>query len=173
VTLSVIVAVAANGVIGRGNALPWRLPGDLKRFKRLTMGHHLLMGRRTFESIGRPLPGRTSIVITRNRAYTTPSGVLVAHDVTTALAAVSDDDSEAFVIGGAEIYRLTLPLADRLYLTEIERAAEGDVFFPTFEQDDWELVANDPGVGGGDEWPHRYLTYVRRRRRGEPPPGTS
>jgi dihydrofolate reductase len=133
---SIIAAVAANGVIGAGNQIPWRLPPDLKRFKALTLGHCLLMGRKTFESIGRPLPGRTTIVITRHD-YAAPEGVLVARSVDEALALASGD--EVFIAGGAEIYRAMLPLTDRIYLTRLEREFPGDVFFPEIDWAQWRV----------------------------------
>lgn len=126
--LSLIAALAANGVIGAGNALPWRLPEDLKRFKALTLGHPVIMGRKTFESIGRPLPGRRNIVLSRRPEYFA-AGCIVAHDLESALAAAGDAD-ELFVIGGGELYREALPLADRIYLTIVHGEAQGDVLFP-------------------------------------------
>ncbi len=141
--LSVIAAVAENGVIGRDNDLPWRLPADLKRFKRTTVGHHLLMGRRTFESIGRPLPGRTTVVISRGRPEL-PDGVRLAASLEEAIeiAAAADDD-EAFVAGGAEIFREALGRADRLYLTRVEAEVEGDRFFPELDEGAWRLISSD------------------------------
>jgi dihydrofolate reductase len=133
--LSLIVAVARNGVIGQNNQLPWRLPEDLKRFRAITMGHHIIMGRRTWESIKRPLPGRTSVVVTRRADYAAP-GALVVHSLADALAACTGDD-EVFVIGGAEIYREALPLADRIYLTRIDADYAGDAFFPPLPKQEW------------------------------------
>ncbi|HMO86745.1 MAG TPA: dihydrofolate reductase, partial [Lacipirellulaceae bacterium] len=121
--VSLIAAVADNGVIGRDGGLPWRLSADLQRFKRLTMGHPLIMGRRTWEALGRPLPGRTSIVVTRQSPYAAPQAeVQITGSLDDALAAAArapGGDQEAFVIGGAEIYALALPRADRLYLTRV------------------------------------------------------
>ena len=141
--LSIIVAVAEYGIIGRDNDLPWYLPADLKRFKRLTMGHHLLMGRKTFEAIGRALPGRTTVVISRGQPAL-PEGVKLAASLDEAitLAAQANDD-EAFVAGGAQIYNLALPRADRLYLTRIHAAIEGDTRFPEVVESDWELVSKE------------------------------
>jgi dihydrofolate reductase len=130
--LSIIAAVADNGVIGRDNALPWRLSADLRRFKVLTLGHHLLMGRKTFESIGSVLPGRTTVVISRGRPAL-PPGVLLAHSIDEAVAmARASGDFEAFVAGGAEIYELALPVADRLYLTRVHTITDGDIRFPSW-----------------------------------------
>ena len=137
-----IVAVARNGVIGKDNRLPWRIPEDLKRFRALTMGHHIIMGRHTWESIGRPLPGRTSVVVTRSAAYSAP-GAVVVHSLADALAACADDD-EVFVIGGAQIYREALPLAERIYLTRIDADYAGDVFFPSFPQEQWREASREP-----------------------------
>lgn len=128
--VSIVVAVAQNGVIGQGGGLPWRLPADLRFFKRVTMGHHLIMGRKTWDSIGRPLPGRTMVVLTRDQSAAFP-GARVVHALPEALALVqAAGDSEACVIGGAEIFALALPLADRFYLTRVHAHVEGDVRFP-------------------------------------------
>ena len=159
--LSMIAAVSSNGVIGAGNRLPWKLPADLRRFKRLTMGHYLLMGRKTFESIGRPLPGRTTVVITHRQDYA-PSGVLVAHTMEEALEFVRADD-EAFVAGGAQIYQSLFPRAERLYLTRIEKEFEGDVHFPDPQWDEWELVEREEGPPDEETpLPYAFLTYRRR-----------
>jgi len=135
--LSVIVAMAENSVIGREGQLPWHLTADLQRFKRLTMGHHLIMGRRTFESIGRPLPGRTSIVVSRqqNAAW---DGVLVAHSLEEAYQ-MAQSDSEIFVVGGGDIYRQALPDAQRLYLTLVHTKVDGDTNFADVDWSQWEL----------------------------------
>jgi dihydrofolate reductase len=123
--------------IGKGNRLPWRLSSDLKRFKELTMGHHVIVGRKTFESIGRPLPGRTMIVVTRNAAYK-PGDCLIACSLEEALAiADGRGDDEAFVSGGAEIYGAALPLADRMYVTRVDAEVDADVFFPYFNTAEW------------------------------------
>lgn len=138
--VSLIAALADNGVIGAGNRLPWHLPADLARFKRLTMGHHLILGRKTFDSIGRALPGRHMLVLSRGRP-SLPDGVEHASDLETALERAKDaGDDEAFVAGGAEIYRLALPLANRLYLTRVHAEVEGDVWFPEVDWQDWEQV---------------------------------
>jgi dihydrofolate reductase len=134
-SISLIVARADNGVIGRDNALPWRLPRDLKRFKALTMGKPMLMGRRTFESIGRALPGRTSIVLTRDRAWHAP-GVIVVHSLQEAFDQAGDAP-ELAVIGGAEIFDLVLPLARRVYLTDVHAEIPGDTGFPTLAPAEW------------------------------------
>jgi dihydrofolate reductase len=157
--LSAIAAVAANGCIGRGNALPWRLPADLRRFKRLTLGHTLIMGRRTYESIGRPLPGRTTVVLTHRRDYA-PEGVRVAHSLEEALE-LARGDEEIFIAGGAELYRQALAQVDRLYLTRIERDYEGDTFFPEVDLSRWRLVAQESHPATATEPPYSFLTYER------------
>ena len=138
--IALICAMARNRVIGCGNALPWRLPADLKHFRELTTGHALLMGRKTFESLGRPLPNRTNIVVTRQRDYA-PVGALIAHslDAGLALAAqhVSPASPEVFVIGGENLYAQMLPRADRLYITQIDAEVEGDAWFPLFDPEAW------------------------------------
>ena len=127
--LSLIVAVADNGVIGQQNGLPWRLPEDLKRFKALTMGKPIVMGRKTFDSIGKPLPGRTNIVITRQSDMTIPGCVVV--DSLPAAIVAAGEANEVMVIGGAEIYRQALPQARRVYLTQVHAQIQGDAYFPT------------------------------------------
>ena len=133
--ISLIVAMAQHRVIGRNNTLPWHLPADLKHFKTLTMGHHIVMGRKTFESIGKPLSGRTSVVITRNADYTA-EGVTIAHALGEAIA-LCCDDPEIFIIGGAELYRQAIHLANRIYLTEIELDITGDAHFAELDKAAW------------------------------------
>jgi dihydrofolate reductase len=138
--ISLIAAMARNRVIGIENRLPWRLPADLKRFKALTKGHTLVMGRKTFESLNGPLPWRTTIVVTRREDYA-PEGVLVAHSLEEALErARKEDAEEIFIAGGEEIFRQGLLLADRLQLTHIDQDFPGDTFFPEFEASAWRLV---------------------------------
>jgi dihydrofolate reductase len=134
--VSLIVAMAKNRVIGINNTLPWHLPADLKHFKALTMGHHMIMGRKTFESIGRPLPGRITVVVTRDADYSVP-GVIVANSLEAAISACGNDD-EIFVIGGAELYRQAINLADRIYLTEIDADIQGDAHFAEFDSKLWQ-----------------------------------
>jgi dihydrofolate reductase len=158
--LSAIVAMASNRVIGVNNQLPWRLPADLARFKRLTMGHTLVMGRKTYESIGRPLPGRTMIVVTRQRGYV-PEGVKVAHSVDEALALAQGDD-EVFIIGGAELFAQTMSRLDRLYLTLIEREFPGDAFFPEVDLSTWKRIEQEHHPASTPEaLPYAFLTYER------------
>jgi dihydrofolate reductase len=139
IRLSIIAAVAENGVIGAGNAMPWKLSSDLKRFKALTMGKPVVMGRKTFESIGKPLPGRLNIVVTRQRDFA-PEGVTVVANVDAALVAGEEraaGDDEIMVIGGGEIYRSAIDRADRLYITHVEAAPEGDTHFPAIDPAVW------------------------------------
>jgi dihydrofolate reductase len=133
--ISLIVAMAKNRVIGANNRIPWHLPSELKLFKSLTMGHHIVMGRKTYESINRLLPGRTTVIVTRQRDYTV-EGAVVAHSMDEALQACRGDD-EIFVIGGADLFRETLPVADRIYLTVVDAEPEGDTFMPEFDMSEW------------------------------------
>lgn len=143
--LSLIWAMTRNRVIGRANGLPWRLPQEMKYFMSTTLGHPVIMGRRTFESMQRrPLPRRTNIVVTRDRSYAA-AGAVVLHDLDAAIAAarrqcLEDGVDEAFVTGGADLYALAMPLADRLYVTEIDAVLEGDTFFPEVDWSRWRLV---------------------------------
>ncbi len=139
--VSLIVAVAENGVIGRAGKLPWHLPEDLKRFKRLTVGHPVIMGRKTWESIGRPLPGRRNLVVSRTPGYAA-EGAEVFASLDEALAAAAGED-EVFVIGGAALYAEAMPRADRLYLTRVHATVEGDVTFPGLDPAAWTLVSED------------------------------
>jgi dihydrofolate reductase len=141
VAVAIIAAIANNGVIGNGEHIPWRVPGDFAHFKRMTMGKPLIKGRKTFESIGRPLPGRTNIVITRKEGYQ-PDGVLVISSLEAALAqaqeiATASKANEVMIGGGAEIYRQALPIADRMYLTQVDLEPPGDIFFPTIDFEQW------------------------------------
>lgn len=140
--ISIIAAMARNRVIGIDNTLPWRLPEDLKHFKTLTLGHHILMGRKTWESLGRPLPGRTSVVISRSRNLQIP-GCLVANSIAEAVA-VCNIDNEIFFIGGEELYRQALDVADRIYLTEIKADFTGDAWFPEFDMNLWQETGRQP-----------------------------
>jgi dihydrofolate reductase len=162
--LSIIVAVSENGVIGRDGGLPWHLSADLQRFKRLTMGHTIVMGRRTWESIGRVLPGRTMIVVSRQAGYEVPlEGVRVANSLESALqiAAAAGED-EIFIVGGAELYREALPQADRLYLTRVHAQVAGDTQFPAYNQSQWQLVSTEQFVADAkNEYPFSLEVYQR------------
>ena len=135
--VSAIVAAARNNVIGKNNQIPWYLPADLAYFKRTTLGHHVLMGRKSFSSIGRPLPKRTNVVITRD-PYFSATGVVVAHSIKEALElAAENGETEAFIIGGGVIYSESMDLWDKVYLTEVDAEPEGDVFFPELDPANW------------------------------------
>lgn len=151
--ISIIVAVAENGVIGDRNALPWHISEDLKHFKTVTSGHPVVMGRRTWESLGRPLPGRTNVVLTRGEHRF--EGVLTVRSFAEAMALFPPEE-ELFVIGGAQIYAEAMPVADRLYLTRIGRAYEGDTRFPEWDVRAWRLVASESHDRGAD-YPHPFV----------------
>jgi dihydrofolate reductase len=155
---ALIACLSQNRVIGADNRLPWRLPADLARFKQLTMGHHLIMGRKTFESVGRPLPGRTTVVISRG-PFSAP-GVTVARSLPEAFSVAAEDDL-AFVCGGAEVYRQSLDDVDILYLTIIEKDFSGDAMFPEFDTSKWNLLATERHWDDALAW--RYETWERRR----------
>ena len=159
---SLVVAVARNGVIGRDNHLPWKLPDDLAYFKRVTMGHPIVMGRRTWESIGRPLPGRKNIVVTHNRAFSAP-GCVVVHSLEDAWKAAGDAE-EVCVIGGTTLFEESLPVADLIHLTEVEADVEGDTFFPDFDRTQW--IEHEVVRHPADErhaYPFRIVVLERRR----------
>lgn len=151
----IIAAVARNGVIGFEGDLPWRLPEDLARFKRLTMGNAVVMGRVTFESIGRPLPGRTNIVLTRRPGWS-HQGVTAVGSLVAALAMVEEHGQDAYIAGGAEVYRSALGVADRLELTEVEAKPEGDTWFPPVDWSQWLEVSRDTHSG------FSFVTYERK-----------
>ena len=158
--LSAIVAISEDSVIGRGGDLPWRLPDDLKRFRATTMGHPIVMGRKTWESIGRPLPGRTNVVVTRQPDYRAP-GATVVHSLDEALARFRDAD-EVFVIGGEELFRLALPRVERLHVTRVHARVEGDVFFPPDAFVGFHLVAEERHAADErHEHPFSFLLYER------------
>jgi dihydrofolate reductase len=158
--ICLIAALAANRVIGKNNALPWHLPADLKRFKALTMGHPVVMGRKTYESIGRPLPGRRNLVITRNHDYSAP-GCEVVHSLDEALAACRSA-GEIFIIGGAELFRESLPRAHCLEFTEIRAAIEGDVTFPEFSMSEWHETGREIHTGeAGIPFRYDFARYER------------
>lgn len=147
--------MAKNRVIGANNQIPWHLPDDLRMFKRLTMGHHIVMGRKTYESIGRLLPGRTTVIVTRQRDYTVP-GAIIAHSLQDAINAAARDH-EIFVIGGAELFREALPIADRMHLSMIDAEPAGDTWMPEFDLGGWREVESEDKVG------YRYLMLERRQ----------
>jgi len=146
-SLALVVAVSENGVIGRDGGLPWHIPEDLRHFKQRTLGHAIVMGRRTYDSIGRPLPGRRNIVVTRQRSLEIP-GCDVVHSLSEAIElARAGGDDEPRIIGGASLYAESLPLATRLILTEVHQSIEGDTFFPAFDRAQWREVLRTDGDG--------------------------
>lgn len=160
--LAIIAAVARNGVIGVGGGLPWRLPADLKRFRALTEGHTVIMGRRTWQSLGRPLVMRQNIVVSR-RDGLTAEGALVVPSLADALAAVALP-APAFCIGGGELYREALRIADTIHLTEIDHDFEGDTAFPQFDRSEWEEIEREtPDFDGAGGLAYAFVTYRRRR----------
>ena len=166
VAIVLVAAVAENGVIGRDNALPFRQSSDLKRFKALTIGKPVLMGRKTFVSIGKPLPGRTNIVVSRDPGFN-PDGVIVVRDLEQALRVARDDAErrgvgEIAAIGGTDIFTQLLPLADRLEITHVHMRPEGDTYFPPIDATQWHPVArSDHPAGPQDEAGFSYVTYAR------------
>lgn len=167
IPLVLVAAVGLNRVIGGEGALPWHLPSDLKRFKAITMGKPMLMGRKTFAAIGRPLPGRETIVLTREKGFVRP-GIYVAHDLESALQlarerATAMGAKEIIVAGGGDLYAQTIGLAQRLDVTEVHLSPSGDAFFPAFSQIDWIETARTPyEAGPGDEAPFTVLAFDRR-----------
>lgn len=157
--LSVIVAVAKNDVIGVNNTLPWHLPEDLKRFRALTIGHHIIMGRKTYESLGRLLPERTTVIVTRNKNYKI-EGALIAHSLAEAVTLCQNDD-EAFLIGGAELYLDGLKLANKLYITDVDLYVEGDAFFPEFDFKQWQETSREAHTST-QGLVFSYITYIRK-----------
>ncbi len=158
--IALVAAVARGGVIGWQGRLPWRLPADLAYFKRLTLGHTVIMGRKTWQSIGRPLPGRRNVVLTRDADFSAP-GCTVIHSPEAAL----QEDGELFVIGGQEVYAAFMPLAERLYVTRIDAVFPGDAWFPPMEEAQWRLEHSRAGtVDGANPYPHAFELYVRRTR---------
>lgn len=163
--ISIIVAKGSNNVIGKDNKLPWHLPGDLRHFKKTTSGYHVIMGRKTFESTDKPLPNRTSIVITRNKHYTVPEEHYVVHDLDAALeVARSKGLARVFILGGAEIFKIALTVVDELIITEIDASPEGDTFFPTLDYSQWEKISQEDFIPDEkNEFGYSFLTYKRVR----------
>ncbi len=161
-TRTLVVAISRNGVIGRDNALPWRLPADLAYFKRVTMGKPVIMGRRTHESIGKPLPGRQNIVVSRNPGYVAP-GCVVVPSLEAAYRAAGDAD-EVCVIGGTSLFEAALPDADRILLTEVDADVEGDTFFPPLDRSQWrETEVERHGLDERHPYPFRIVELDRHR----------
>jgi len=162
--ITLIAALASNRVIGAGNAIPWRLPEDLRRFKLLTLGHPIIMGRKTWQSLGRPLPGRTNIVISRSADFTAPGGAVAASLAAAVALAADTGTDEVFIIGGAELYAQALPIADCLQLTEINQAFAGDAYFPAFDATQWRETARQSHQAQHAEagFDYAFVTYERR-----------
>lgn len=160
--ISLLVALDKNRLIGRNNDLPWRLPADLAYFKRVTMGHTIIMGRKTYDSIGKPLPGRHNVIMTRNKDFHV-EGCTVIHTVDDILAMKESSNEELFVIGGAEIFEMVLPFTDRLYLTEIDEEFEGDTYFPTINEEEWQIVSKEKGIKD-EKNPYDYFFVVYEKK---------
>lgn len=154
-TVTIIAAVARNGVIGAGDSIPWQVPGDQKRAKELTMGHVLVMGRKTYDTIGRPLPGRTTVVVTRDSTWHA-NDVEIATSIQEALELAASIDSDVFIFGGGEIYLQALPYTDRIEMTDVDAEPEGDAFFPDLDWSQWIETHREPHEG------HAFVTYTRR-----------
>ncbi|GLB57871.1 dihydrofolate reductase [Cytobacillus sp. NCCP-133] len=160
--ISLMWAMDENRVIGKDNKLPWHLPEDLKFFKRTTMGHPIAMGRKTWDSIGRPLPGRENIVITRNKSFSC-DGCTILNSIEELRKYSGDKEEEIFIIGGAEIFKAILPSADRLYLTMIYDQFEGDTFFPELDIGNWELISKEKGIKDEtNPFDYEFLIYKRK-----------
>nr|AIA15609.1 Dihydrofolate reductase [uncultured bacterium] len=161
-SLSYIFAMDRNRVIGNENKLPWHLPADLKFFKKTTMGHPILMGRKTYESIGKPLPGRQNIVLTRSADYEA-DGCDIVHTAPEAIARFGESE-EAFVIGGAELFHLFMPYADKMYITRIDHSFEGDTFFPEIREEEWRLIHVEQGVRDEQNpYAYRFEIYEKNK----------
>ena len=160
--ISCVVAVANNNVIGKNNDIPWYLPADLKYFKKITLGHHILMGRNCYESIGRPLPKRTNVIITRDPFFIA-SNCLIAHSIHGALEVAHDNgEDDVMIIGGGTIYQQTKDVWDTLYITEVDLNVDGDVFFPEINKDEWNLISSDAHEPDDkNEHPYVFKKYQR------------
>lgn len=161
--LSIIVAIANNNVIGKDNKLIWHLPEDLKRFKRLTTGHTIIMGRKTFESLGRVLPNRKHIVLCNDAEMNIDDENVEVIDSIDKIEKYENSEEENFVIGGASIYKLLLPKASKLYITKINQEFDGDVYFPEIDENEWKIVEREQGIKDEkNPYDYEYITYVRR-----------
>lgn len=159
--ISLLVAMDKNQLIGKDNDLPWRLPADLAYFKRVTMGHPIIMGRKTYDSIGRPLPGRENIIVTRDTSYEA-EGCKVIHSIEAIVKMNEQTDQELFVIGGAEIFKEILPHSDRLYITEINEEFDGDTYFPAFDRAKWKVISEEKGIKDEkNPYDYTFLVYEK------------
>lgn len=162
-TINLIVAMAANRTIGKNNGLPWHLPKDLQFFKTITLGHTVVMGRKTFESIGRPLPKRTNIIITRQPTYTAPEGCLVAHSIQQAIQQAPKNTTELFFIGGGELYLQALPLVQVMYITHLDQPVQGDAYFPPFDPHNWlQTTLYEHPADEQHLYPFSIIRYIRK-----------
>jgi dihydrofolate reductase len=161
--IKILVAFDENRVIGKNNALIWHLPADLQRFKTLTTGHVIIMGRKTYESIGRPLPNRTTIAITRQETFN-PEGILVSHSLEEAiLKAKSISREDIYIVGGAEIYQMSLAVADQILVTQLHDIFDGDTYFPEIPLDTWEIVTREKGISDEkNKFQYSFLTYQKK-----------
>lgn len=158
--ISLIAAMASTRVIGHKGDIPWKIPGEQKMFKEITMDHTVIMGRKTYESLGRPLPGRTNIVITRQTGYHAP-GCIIAHDLKGAMASCSAEEKEAFICGGGQLYHQALPMADKIYLTVLPREIKGDTYFPEISETEFEMTKSE--LIDGVE-PYNFYVYERIKK---------
>ena len=159
-----IAAVAENNALGKNNDLVWHLPDDFKRFKALTTGHHIIMGRKTFESFPKPLPNRTHIIITRQKDYSVPEGCIVVSSLEKAIAACPENATN-FIIGGGEIYKQALPFADCIELTRVHAVVDADTFFPAIDENEWQLMHDEfHPADEKHEFAFTFLTYIRKRK---------
>ncbi len=160
--ISALVAIDKNNVIGKDNQIPWYLPADLQYFKKLTLNHHILMGRNCFISIGRPLPKRTNIVITRNPFFIA-TGTVIKHSIQEGIAfAKSNGETELFIIGGGEIYQQTMNLVSKLYVTEVDIETDGDILFPVFDKDKWKLISEEKHLKDDkNDYNYTFKTYIK------------
>ncbi len=160
--ISAIVATAHNGVIGKDNEIPWYLPADFAYFKRVTLNHHIIMGRNCYESIGRPLPKRTNVIVTRNPFYIA-SGCVIVHSVEEGLKLAKENgEEEVFIIGGGEIYKQTMHLLDKIYITEVDLNTEGSVFFPEINTSEWHLVSEEKHLKDEkNEWDYTFKIFSK------------
>lgn len=159
--ISLLVAMDQNRVIGKDNQLPWHLPADLQYFKKVTMGHPIIMGRKTFDSIGRVLPGRENVIVTRNREYTNTECTIL-HSIEEVKDFADANEQEVFIIGGAEIFKDILAVADRLYITKIDAEFTGDTYFPIIDEKEWRQVSATPGiVDEKNKYAHEFIVLER------------
>ncbi len=159
--ITLIVAVGKNNELGKENDLVWHLPNDFKRFKKLTTGHHIIMGRKTFESFPKPLPNRVHVVITRNEKYKR-EGTIIVHSMKEALQ-IAKNDTQPFIIGGGEIYSLGIPHADKIELTRVHGSFDADTFFPEIQINEWELIKEEHhDIDEHHKYAYTYLTYLRK-----------